>query len=645
MSSLRKLRIALFLCSAGMIFTFSIAAQVIAPQGGEYPLLETIATHGDQSLSQLSLNAGGGYVVWQDNSIDGQGLGIGARYLDSTGSPGVFGSFRINQQAAGDQQRPQLALYPDGSAAFVWEGGNSNSVAHNIFLRFLAPNRVFSTPTELRVNIYTNGNQSTPVIAALPNHNALIAWSSLRQDGSMQGVYARLANTNGQFLTAPFQVNQYTNYNQRNPAIAVATNGSSLIVWISERQFNASSADVIGRLFDPTGQPLSDEFRINSINALCANPAAACDAFGGYTVVWSQKTGTTNVPAATIDTTNGWDIVAQNISANGTTNSLPFIVNTYRSGDQFDPKISTLGRNQLIVWTSLGEDGSREGIVARNLFDGAPVGDAFLVNTTTVSSQLKPAVASDGSSQFIVSWSSFKGVNSGFDLFARRYSAGAPLPTPAAPFVSALWSDRISVSWPTLAGYALDHYEVYMNGAAPPSPPTATVANANIWIAEGLPEHSTNSFRLAYVFPGNVRSPLSPPATAVTYKQDRTGRDGFPDGLPDDWQQQYWGVKASEWPAGNIDSDGDGVSNAKEFQAGTDPTDPNSVLKFWFTWSRFGRLFHWNTQPGFVYQVRVSTNLTDWDDFGSPRFAAGTNDSVIISGDQLAEYYRVIRVH
>src|SRR4051794_422935 len=110
MSSLRKFRIALFLYSAGMIFTLRIEAQVIAPQGGEYPLLESIAIHGDQSLSQLSLNAGGGYVVWQDNSIDGQGLGVGARYLDSTGSPGVFGSFRINQQAAGDQQRPQVAV-------------------------------------------------------------------------------------------------------------------------------------------------------------------------------------------------------------------------------------------------------------------------------------------------------------------------------------------------------------------------------------------------------------------------------------------------------------------------------------------------------------------------------------------------------
>jgi len=253
-------------------------------------------------------------------------------------------------------------------------------------------------------------------------------------------------------------------------------------------------------------------------------------------------------------------------------------------------------------------------------------------------------VASDGSDHFLVAWAGFVGVATGFDLFAQRYAAGQPLPIPAAPFVSPLWSDRISVSWPTLSGYSLSYYEIYLNGVTPPSPPTATVTNGNSWIAEGLTEHSTNYFRIAYVFAGGARSQLSAAASAVTWKQDRTGKDGLPDGLPDDWQALYWGIKASQWPAGNVDSDGDGVSNAREFQAGTNPLDPNSVLKMWFTWSRFGRLFNWTTQTGFIYQVQVSTDLVEWTDFGAPRFAAGPTDSVTFGGDQLAEYYRVIRI-
>jgi hypothetical protein len=626
-----------------VISSFRVEAQVITPQGGQFSLLESIALRGDQNVPQISVNANGGYVVWEDNAIDGHGFGIGARFLDSTFSPGVFGSFRVNQQTIGDQQRPQVAVFPNGGAGFVWEGGLIG--AHKIYVRFLTPNRVFSTTNDVPVDSSATGSQNFPAVGSLPGDNLVVAWNSF--DGNMQGIFARLVNTNGQFLTSPFRVNQVTNYNQRNPSIAVSSSGSFVVAWVSERQFNFNSIDIVARIFDSTGQPTSDEFRVSTATASCASPAVAYNQSGGFTVCWCQKMHVNNplLAAQAVDT-NSWDIFGRTFAADSTTSDSTFAVNTHLYGDQFSPKIATLGNNQLVVWTSVGEDGSQEGVYGRLLYNGLPSGDAFLVNTTTVSQQINPVVVSDGSSRLVVAWASFVGTATGFDLFAQRYAAGQPLPIPAAPFVSPLWSDRISVTWPTLAGYAVSYYEVYMNGVIPPAPPTAIVADGNKWIAEGLPEHSTNSFQLAYLFLGGARSQLSPAASAVTWKQDRTGKDGLPDGLPDDWQAMYWGVKASGWPAGSVDSDGDGVSNAREFQAGTNPLDPNSVLRMWFTWSRSIRLFlfNWNTQPGFVYQVQVSTDLIDWTNFGNARFAAGSTDSVTFTSNQVAEYYRVIRV-
>ena len=49
----------------------------------------------------------------------------------------------------------------------------------------------------------------------------------------------------------------------------------------------------------------------------------------------------------------------------------------------------------------------------------------------------------------------------------------------------------------------------------------------------------------------------------------------------------------------------------------------------------------WNTQPGVTYQVQVTTNLTTWSNFGAPRFAAGTKDSIYVGGSP-AGYYRVM---
>jgi hypothetical protein len=51
----------------------------------------------------------------------------------------------------------------------------------------------------------------------------------------------------------------------------------------------------------------------------------------------------------------------------------------------------------------------------------------------------------------------------------------------------------------------------------------------------------------------------------------------------------------------------------------------------------------WNTQPGFTYQVQKTTNFVSWDNVGSARFAAGTNDSLYVgSGDGMVGYYRIL---
>jgi len=303
-------------------------------------------------------------------------------------------------------------------------------------------------------------------------------------------------------------------------------------------------------------------------------------------------------------------------------------------GDQFGPQLSPTGAEHLAVWTSLGQDGSWEGVYGRFVGgDGQVVGAESQVNSTTLSKQVQPAAAADGYGRLMVVWAGFQ-ANTGFDLFAQRYDAVRPVPTPAAPCVSAVGSSTLSVNWPELAGFEVAHWEVRVNGG-----PTPVVAVANGVIVNNLAPATTNTFELACVLTDGRRSVWSDTALGVTWGPDTNG-----DGIPDDWQKLYFGKSTADWPARNTDSDGDGASDYNEFLAGTNPLDAGSVLRSELESTNGQLRFNWGAQPGMVYQVQVSTNLADWTDVGPPRFAAGTADSVPIETTGTGSFYRVIRV-
>jgi hypothetical protein len=82
--------------------------------------------------------------------------------------------------------------------------------------------------------------------------------------------------------------------------------------------------------------------------------------------------------------------------------------------------------------------------------------------------------------------------------------------------------------------------------------------------------------------------------------------DSDGDGIPDSWEQQYFG-NTTNAPAG-ADPDGDGMSNRDEYLAGTNPTNALSVLKIVLSATNATQL-NFTAQSNISYTVQYRTNL------------------------------------
>ena len=357
MSLPQRVGLALSLAVFAVCAPLSVFAQSgNGPQGGEYA--PAGALPGDQLNPQASLNAAGGFLVWQDNITDGDGMGISAARLDGTLS-GNFGNFRVNQQGAGDQENPQVALLNGGGAIFVWQGGPSGQ--QHIYARFLSVSNTWLAG-DIMASTATNFFQQDPVVAVLTNGNVIVAWASWYQDGDMQGVYAQQFTPAGQKIGGEMQVNQFTRFNQRTPAIAALASGGFVLAWVSEQERFASglgiandiagnpvnginsgsyaetsgsaSVDIYTRLYSAAATPVGSEFLVNTTTNNCANPSVAGMSDGTFAIAWSQFDKS--------NPQNSWDIYLRTFSAAGAGGQVT-LANTQQHGDQYIPRLAAVG--------------------------------------------------------------------------------------------------------------------------------------------------------------------------------------------------------------------------------------------------------------------------------------------------------------
>ncbi len=198
-----------------------------APVGDQVQL--NTYTAGGQFFPSAAMDDAGNFVVtWQSDGQDGSGLGVEA-YLSYNG---LKGTFQVNQFTIGDQYLPQAAMDPQGDFVITWTSIGQNGSGAGVYARSFGPGGQ-NASNEFPVNQFLGGNQDTSSVAMNSQGDFIVTWEGEGQDGGTEyGVYAR------RYLSPP----QDFSYDAANKVLSITPSGVTSFQF--SRQTVLDSADV-----------------------------------------------------------------------------------------------------------------------------------------------------------------------------------------------------------------------------------------------------------------------------------------------------------------------------------------------------------------------------------------------------------------
>lgn len=278
---------------------------------------------------------------------------------------------------------------------------------------------------KFQVNTFTQGNQGDPAVAIAPDGSFVVVWTSSQQDGGASGifdVFGQRFNADGTPVGPEFQVNVTTEGNQRNSDVAMDAQGNFAVVWEGDGVGDRNG--VFGRRFDGEG------------NVLGASPGAVGADIAGDVVEDVVEETIEGVLGGilggraprlprnpTPDPVSGAGDIATTIQGE-------FRVNNTLESPQDEPAIAmdSLG-NFVVTWQS---GSGNPDILARTFnASGNPLSSEFRVHAENPETQKDPAVAMNEQGDILFAWASMgqeaNTTQDSYGVFARRYTMEGPV--------------------------------------------------------------------------------------------------------------------------------------------------------------------------------------------------------------------------
>jgi hypothetical protein len=285
---------------------------------------------------------------------------------------------RVNTTTAGGQLAPAAAADATGNYVLVWYD------ATGVFAQRYAADGS-AAGAELTI---APAGATAPAVAMADDGRFVVTWTSAGD------VFARRYSAAGVPAGNASRVNTTTTDVQQNADVAYDDTGAFVVVWQSKFQ-DGSGDGVYAQRYNADGTPRGIEFLASVTTSLNQTlPKVAADAAGNFVVAYLS------------DHSSGKRVYARRFSADGT-GGPELLVNTGTIGTNYDAVDVAMNAAGESVIVYRGNDAAGFGIEARR-FDkqGAPIGDAFVVNTTTGFSQEFPSVRMSDDGRFVIAWQS-----------------------------------------------------------------------------------------------------------------------------------------------------------------------------------------------------------------------------------------------
>ena len=265
--------------------------------------------------------------------------------------------------------------------------------------------------SDFQVNTYTTSNQSNAAVTALPDGGFMVVWDDDGgRDGDRSSVHGQRFDSAGQPVGDEFQVNSTSSNDQHNADVGASADGSVVVA------YDSNFWEIQGQLYDSSGNVLGAEVDFqNRINTEMYNfPSIAFIDDGSFLLSFTQ--------------TRDEDLHTARFASDGTAIGSRLTIKNRSNSLEVGPS-SLIARDDetfVITWadtTTSGTDADGYGVFLQGLdSSGANQGSEIAVNTYTTGAQHSPRLV-EHDDEFLVVWQDDGQDPTGTGVYFQRYDA------------------------------------------------------------------------------------------------------------------------------------------------------------------------------------------------------------------------------